>query len=707
MSLRTLNLGLVAGVFGSCALGCAHEVESPKLTLQSVGPDLLCNAQRSSPEVSLLVSGSGFAPMPSNVLAEPAILQLPGVSLTRSADLTGGAASDAPVSFSGDPAGEHAGELSWQSRDQMSLRISEPDSTAGTPGIELAAGLYDVQVTNPDGKTQNVLPRALAVVDPPRVSSLSVGDSSVPAPLAVCADQRSRSVNLAGSNFLSLDGAPPSVSLSGQAARNVATASCHEVPGTYAGAQVELCDGLTLTLNQNEFTPGTHDVVVTSAEPASCQSSESQQLVVVAAPLVSRVVPTAICLDQDDQLLTVEGASLAVVGGNVQPTITVISANGTESTFQPDSLAGCAPPERTGPGFGLELCSGLTFTLPSQRFPAGTYSLRVTNPDPVGCSSTANIDFTIEPPPRVDSVSPGTVCSGGSVLVASGADFLPGATAQLSCSGGKSVPAFLTSINGAGNQLSMTFGPGVDPGESCNLIVQNADGCQDRPLPHQVVVGTDGPVLFNADPAVAYNDINTKVNLFVTALQPPFTVTMWPAGDVSATPITLDAALAPGKTTQIQATVPAGTAPGEYDMAVNDGSGCAAVMTRAITVTNNLSIGTGVVSPPFGSDSRSQAMTIVLGSASTAAGIPRAFLNPPGDEPAVQLQSVTAVNSTTLTAIAPQGTAAGVYDLVLVWPDGAVAVLSDAFTSVAGALPVITDAVPQSLVNASGQTLEL
>jgi hypothetical protein len=301
------------------------------------------------------------------------------------------------------------------------------------------------------------------------------------------------------------------------------------------------------------------------------------------------------------------------------------------------------------------------------------------------------------------------VCSGGSVLVASGADFLPGASAQLSCGSGNNVAALFTAVNGAGNQLSMTFGPGVEPGQSCDLIVQNADGCQDRPLPHQVIVGTEGPVLFNADPNVAYNDINTKVNLFVTALQPPFTVTMWPTGNLSATPITLTAQLAPGKTTQIQATVPSGTAPGDYDMAVNDDSGCAAIMTRAISVTNNLNIGQGTVSPPFASEAKSQAMTIVLGSASTAAGIPRAFLNPAGNEAAVQLQSVTAINSTTLTAIAPSGTPPGVYDLVLVWPDGAVAVLSDAFTSVAGELPVITDVVPQSLVAGSGgpQQLEL
>jgi hypothetical protein len=542
MSHRTINLGFIAGIFGTCALGCAHEVESPKLTLQSVGPDLLCNAQRLSPETSLLLSGGGFAPMPSNVLAEPPILQLPSVRLTRSADLTGAAASDAPVAFSGDPAGEHAAELSWGSRGAMSLRISEPDAASGTAGIELSAGLYDVQVTNPDGKALQALPRSLAVIDPPKISALAVDDSSVRAPVAVCADQRSRTLSISGSNFLTLDGAPPQVALSGKAATTVAGTSCHDVPGTFAGAQLALCDGLKLTLGQGEFPAGTHDLVVTSAEPASCQSSESQQVVIVPPPLVSRVVPAAICLDQNDQLMTVEGGSFAVVGGSVRPTITVIDAAGTASTFQPDSITGCAAPERTGSNFGLQLCDNLTFTLPSKRFEPGTYSLRVTNPDPVGCSSTADVDFTIHPPPRVDGVSPGTVCSGGSVLVASGSDFVEGATAQLSCSGGSTLNASLTSINAGGNQLSMTFGPGVEPGETCNLLVQNPDGCQDRPVPHQVVVGTEGPVLFNADPNVAYNDINTKVNLFVTALQPPFTVTMWASGTVNATPIQLTAA---------------------------------------------------------------------------------------------------------------------------------------------------------------------
>lgn len=702
---KPINLGIIAGLFGSCALGCAHEVESPDLALQGMGPDLLCNSQRLNAETSLLVSGSGFAPMPSNVLAEPSVLELPSVELMRTADLAGGTASGAAVLFSGAPTGERAAELAWQSRGQLSLSITEPDGAGA--GLLLDAGLYDVQVTNPDGKTRQLMPRALAVVDPPSITAVEVSDTSVRAPSAVCADEQSRSVTLTGSNFLTIDGAPPEIALGGQAATTVASSDCNDVPGTFAGGQLSLCDTLTLTLGAGEFPPGTHDIVVTSAEPAACRSGEPEQLVVVAAPLVTRVVPAAICLDQNDQLLTVEGGSLAVVGGTSRPTVTVIDASGAESTLTPDALTGCESPPGTDASFGLELCSGFTLTLPSDHFTPGTYSLRVTNPEPVGCSSTTPLDFTINPPPRVDGVSPGTVCSGGSLLVASGAGFLEGAGATLSCSGGqKTLAALQASVGAAGSQLSMTFGPGVDAGESCELIVQNADGCQDRPLPHQTVVGTEGPVLFNADPNVAYNEINTRVNLFVTALEPPFTVTMWPSGSPGA-PIELAAALAPGKTTQLQATVPAGTAPGEYDIAINDQSGCAAVMERAIVVTDDLSIGAGVVSPPFGSDTSSRALTIVLGSATTASGTPRAFLNPPGDEPAVQLTSVTPVNSTTLTAIAPAGTPAGVYDVVLVWPDGTVAVLSEAFTTVTSPLPVITDVVPQSIVNQSGQNIEL
>jgi hypothetical protein len=152
------------------------------------------------------------------------------------------------------------------------------------------------------------------------------------------------------------------------------------------------------------------------------------------------------------------------------------------------------------------------------------------------------------------------------------------------------------------------------------------------------------------------------VNLFVTALQAPFTVSMWPTGSGAVAPSELTAALAPGKTTQLQATVPSGTAPGEYDIAVHDQSGCSAVMERALVVTDNLSIDAGVVSPPFARETASQALTVVLGSASSATGTPRAFLNPPGDEPAVQLASVTRIDATTLTAIAPAGTPVGVYD---------------------------------------------
>lgn len=707
MLQRGINLGLLAGVFGG-TLACSHEVQSPKLDVTAVQPNLLCNAQRVHSETSVLINGSGFAPLPTNVLAEPAVLQLPSVELVRSGDLGGGAASDAPVLFSGDPNGERAGHLSWQSRGQLSLRITEADAATSTPGVELAAGLFDVRVQNPDGSTVRQLDRSLAVIEPPSISELAVADSSVRTPNAVCTDQASRRLALSGTNFLSINGAAPQVTLSGQAAADVATSGCSDIPGTFGGGQAALCDALSVTLHPGELAPGTHALVVTSREPAECQSSEPTQLVVVPPPLVSSVAPAAICIDQNAQLMTVEGGSFAVVAGSVRPTITVADAGGNETTFQPDSVTGCAPPSGADATFGLELCDGLTFTLPTGQFDPGTYSLRVTNPDPIGCSSTTPVDFTINSPPRVASVAPGSVCSGGSRLVAAGEHFTAGATAQLACDGGTVLSSLSTEANTAGTSLSMTFGPGVEPGQSCELIVQNPDGCQDRPLPHQVVVGTEGPVLFNVDPHVVYNDIDTKVTLYVTALSEPFTVSMWPSGGDLSAAIELTAALAPGETQQIQATIPSGSAAGEYDMAVNDASGCLAIMESAISITDNLAIADGVVTPSFGDESASQAITIQLASAPSGSDTPRGFLNPVGaDEAAVQLQSVTRLDATTLTAVVPAGTPIGAYDLVLVWPDGAVAVIDAAFTAMDGAPPVIADVLPQSIVNGSGQTLEL
>lgn len=575
---RLFAIGFVAAL---SAGACSHEVESPKVSLSQVEPNLVCNDNRVDPVAPVRISGLGFDPMPTNVLSKPPRLVLPTVELGRTQDLMGEEQNDPATVFSGYPNDPLAGNVTWSSAEQLTIRVTEE------PAVDLEPGLYDVTVTNPDKRSETI----------------------------------------------------------------------------------------------------------------------SDGLVVVPPPLVSEIIPPAICVDQADQTIQVVGQNFATVDGT-NPMIKVAADGGEERTYEPDTVEGCMAPPGTE-SFGLQLCDTMTFTVPQGDLPVGKYTLTVTDPEPLSCFSSEDITLTVNPPPRVDSVAPATVCTGGSILVASGEGFIDGAMGHLECAdSGNTVESTAASVNDDGTEVEITFGAGIKAGETCDVIVQNPDGCEDRPLPHQTVVGTEGPILFNVDPNVAYNGINTKVTLYVTALEPPFTVSMWPDGDMSGQ-TDLTAVLAPGKTKQIQATIPKDTAPGSYTIGVNDNTGCLATLDKAVVVTDQLVVENGSVTPPFGQDDESTPITIVLGSDPGAMGTPRGFLNPPGDDPAIQLQSLTVTDATTLTAVVPAGTPTGTYDLVIVWPDENVAVLTDAYTSVSEAPPVIDDVVPQSIVDQSGQSLEV
>jgi hypothetical protein len=569
------------------ASGCAHKVESPSVAESKLTPNMVCNANRVgaiADSAPIVIAGSGFTPLPTNALAEPTRLILPTVEIDKTSDLPGQTStkgSASKITFSGDPRGHLAGNVSWQSEEQMTIRVTT------RPLVNITPGVYDVTVTNPDRRKKSTLDKALAVVPP---------------------------------------------------------------------------------------------------------------------PAITEIIPPAICVDQADQVITVNGSALARVDETDLPSITVTDASGQNTQFTPDSMDGCEPVT----GFKLELCTSLKFTVKVNQLMPGSYKLVLTDPEPLSCASSDDIDLVVHAPPKVVSVAPATVCSGGSVLIATGEGFLPDASAELRCGTTAPVKAQAVEVSGDGKMATLTFGPGVTAGANCDVVFINADSCEDRPLPHHVVTSTDGPILFNVDPNVVYNGVNTKVLLYVTALAPPFSVKMWPtSGDPSAG-VELTATTAAGKTTVIQATIPKDTATGDYDLQVNDQSGCSATMDHAVKVTDNLTVSSGVVTPSFGQADVSVPVTILLGTEVTSSGAPRAFLNPPGaKDPAVQLQSVTTIDTRTLTAVVPASTPAGTYDLVIVWPDGQVAVLNAAYTSVSSPPPVINDVVPQSIVDQSGQSIQI
>ncbi len=704
--VRTSSVGAVL-LAGALLAGCAEKVESPAVGLSKIDPNLVCNAQRLEPDVNVTLIGSGFTPMPTKVLEGPTVLILPEVTLAMSQDLTGESATGTTIVFPGEPGQALSNNLFWTSANEMSVRVSED------PAVDLEPGLYDVTVTNPDGEQTVTSPQGLAVVAPPAI------DSIAPEPTAVCIDQGPREIVLSGENFLGVAGVKPLVSMTidGETAEltpdQVELGACTLIPGAYNAGQAVLCDEITATLGEGQLPPGAYSVVVTSPAPAACESLEGPPVLLVPAPVVTTIDPPSICLDQTDQVITVSGGNFAQISvgphAGELPTVTITSDDGDTVRDYDPTLSGCDVPDGVDQSFGVELCDSIEITVPTDDLPPGDYTLTVTNPDPIGCQSADIIALHVSAPPKVTGVAPATVCSGGSILEITGTGFQDGASVELVCTD-TTVDAVAVDVT-SDTAVTATFGAGVTAGDNCDVVLTNPDGCEDRPLPHQTITGTDGPILFNVDPNVAYNGIDTKVSLYVTALEGDFTVTMWPDGDPDSA-VTLDATLAPNKTTVIQATIPADTAPTPaggpgYTIQVNDESGCLAIAADAVRVTETLVVSTGTVTPPFGQDSESNAITIHLDADPGATGIPRAFLNPPGDEPAILLQSVTVLDATTLTAVVPADTPEGTYDVVIVWPDGSVAVLDDAYSSVTSAPPIITVVSPQSVTAQSGQAITL
>jgi hypothetical protein len=118
---------------------------------------------------------------------------------------------------------------------------------------------------------------------------------------------------------------------------------------------------------------------------------------------------------------------------------------------------------------------------------AGRFDVTVTNPD--GAAATLAMALTVEGPPRVDSVMPTRLCSGGSTLTVAGAGFLDGATTSLlDPAGGMRLAATRTTVS-APTRLDAQFGaPAFNGNPSLTLVVANADGCS-AALPNAVRLG--------------------------------------------------------------------------------------------------------------------------------------------------------------------------------------------------------------------------
>ncbi len=568
-----------AAALGALAVAaCSHQVSSPSMTAGLVRPDLVCAEQRTT---RVTLTGDGFTPMPTGTLTSSPRLVLPEVLLTRTRDL-GGAAAGGAIRVPDDPADPGASLVHWRSAQEMSFDV--------VPALALTPGFYDVRVTNPDGKASATFAAGLAAVPRPVLSTLDRP--------AICDAQGAQTVNLSGSGILTVGAAVPTVTIGAHGNADftsVVATGCTALPGTFA--------------------------------------------------------------------------------------------EGVVST-----------------------CTGLTVTIPAGLFAPGDYPVTVTNPPPANCASSDVVTLHVEPPPFVGGVVPVTLCQGGGTLALSGTGFLASAAVDLApvTAGPPALHAASVAVSGGGTLLTAIFGGGAVPPNKYDLIVDNLDGCTDA-APHQQITAVTGPVAFFADPEVVFNGINTTVTVYVTTITWPVTVAIAPHGIGSTTQLTPTAV--PGHPNRVQVVIPVGQAVGAYDLYVDDATTCPSVLPNAITVTATTTVSIKSVTPGFGWQGSTTAVTVQRDTAAPAnqpfVATPRLFFNPVGatTAPAIQARSVSFVDADTLTAVVPAGQAPGRYDLVLVNPDGTVGLLTSAFTVEANPPPVVAAVTPSSIVDLASQVV--
>jgi hypothetical protein len=279
---------------------------------------------------------------------------------------------------------------------------------------------------------------------------------------------------------------------------------------------------------------------------------------------------------------------------------------------------------------------------------------------------------------------PTVLCQGGGTINLTGTNFEQGATVTIGPLQG------LAAAVSNSMQASVNVGGGLSPqGSPYSLTLTNPSGCSVTAA--QKITVQQGLTVFFADPPTVWNGINTQITVYganvVGGLQKVSIVLN--GSNNPPTPLVIVKAVG----NKAIATVPINTPAGIYDIIVQDAN-CPAVLPKGLKVVQNTTFMITKISPTFGWTGAPTSVTINSNNAFLAT--PRAYLSPAGNNntTATSLAGVAFVDGSTLTAVVPQGTQVGTYNLIVVNPDGGVGVLQNAFTEDASPVPVITDLDP-------------
>ncbi len=460
--------------------GCSQRVSSPAVTAGTVQPDLVC-AEQLTTRVTL--HGTGFTPMSTGTLTTPALV-LPAISLERTSDLAGAAATGR-VTLPDSPTDPASSLVHWTSGQEMSFDV--------VPALALQPGVYDVLVTNPDGRSSARFAGGLAAVPRPH---LTAADRA-----ALCDAQASQVLVLTGTGFLTVGGAVPTVRIGtfGNADfTSVVATGCTPLAHAFAEGAVSSCTGLIVTIPAGLLAAGDYPLVVTNPPPAGCSSSEVLSLHVEPPPLVTGTVPATLCQG---------GGTLAVSGSAFLPAATVALVS---TTTNPTLNA------------ASNLVNGggtlITSTFGAGAVLAGRYDVVVDNHD--GCTDAApHQQVSIVTGPVAFFADPEVVFNGVATRVTIYVTtILWPATGSL---GVKLVPhglqAPVTSlvgiqVPGHPNRAQVVVPPGQAPG-AYDLFVDDATGCP-TVLPNAVTVTASTTVAVRSvTPSFGWTGASTGVTI--------------------------------------------------------------------------------------------------------------------------------------------------------------------------------------------------
>ncbi len=231
----------------------------PRPTLDSLSPGMACGQQHDS---TLVITGSFFLVFED---------ERPTVTV-GSVDLT-------PTELSG--CFDLPGPADARACSEL---------TVGVRANSLPTSIVEVTVTNPaPASCFSTEPAPLEIVPSPSVVSIE--------PALACVAQSERTFVISGSDFLEIqiNGADssPTIMIGDSEAELLDIDGCSSLAGPVNGRR---CNELTVSLAAESLQPGVHDVAVTNPEPADCGSSDTIEVQVIGAPIVSSVSPSGMVI---------------------------------------------------------------------------------------------------------------------------------------------------------------------------------------------------------------------------------------------------------------------------------------------------------------------------------------------------------------------------------------------------------------------------